>query len=187
MKLNSRPGDKFYSTAKPASSIYLAYLASITLLIITIASIYRLYIIDFNIYEFFTITNPVAVTEFTATFILASMSSVIAAFLFAYIESVRSRSAVSSMFKYAPPEFYRDFLNNIYHYNGIIRYDHLVRVNIRPHPSRDDIYACDLTYTYRVSRAPRVLRFRIHRLIEIHDADSIPLLADECLDNDLNQ
>ena len=44
---------------------------------------------------------------------------------------------------------------------------------------------CDLIYSYFASELPKVLRFKIFRIDERTDADALPLLADECLVNEL--
>lgn len=185
MKLNNKsPGKKLFERTGNKAGSYLRW-ALVTLAgTFLLAIILRAYAVDFEISEIFHFEDLSNYVEGILTLILAILASFMAAFLFAAFEEFRDDSILKDVFSGAPRDFYRDFVNNIAHYRGIIRYDHLVEVALKPHPKRTDIYLCDLTYSYRSNKPDHKLRFRFYRMRSEADTKTVPLIADECLENE---
>ena len=128
------PGDRFYENFAPSrTKLNLGrILLSLALLFVVITG-GRLHVIEYDFSRFLEFQVSAKSTEFAFAFLVAVASSLTASFVFLLVIEQRERGSILQLKNYAPDEFYRDFIDNVAHYEGIIRYDHVVEVKLRNH------------------------------------------------------
>lgn len=135
-------GTKLHSATHGRRRWFVRWAITSFLLLLLVSFLYRLYVVEFDLSKVLVFDNPKRTIELLFTVTLAVLSSFLAAFLFAVLEDSREANVLESIYENAPPEFFRDFLNSLAHYQGKIRYDHVVEVVLRPHRDHDDFLLC---------------------------------------------
>lgn len=182
--LRQSPGEKFHSMFEPTYKRFIPRIIFSLIVLVLVALGGRAYVVDYDLSKFLSFEISPRTVEFAFAFMVACCSSLIASFIFILVVERRETKSIKNLEALAPAEFFRDFVDNIAHYQGIVREDHQVAVKLRNHSQRQDLILCDLTYQYTVSRLPRSLSLKIFRMHDLSETDMVPLIADECLENE---
>ncbi|SJM92014.1 hypothetical protein CRENPOLYSF1_230036 [Crenothrix polyspora] len=153
-----------------------------SLLWVGVLVLYRLSVDDFKLDA--ALKNTIADVKFFSLTAFTIVTNIFAAIIFTYFYKAKESNRLKTLNEISNPSFMLEVLKDIAHYKGVYCADHDVQVKLRRFPATNDILMCDLTYKYKKSHIKKDVKFTIYRITQSTNKRSLPLIADECLNNE---
>ncbi len=152
-----------------------AVIVSIISFIITLVLL-RLASISWDYQQFFAL--DAASTQFVSNAIVSVITSIVAAFIFAYAFQVRDNKKLNKLVAIANNEYLQELLQSVDSFNGTYLEDYIANVKLCDHPNPDFI-TLKINFEYKKYPIRTPLMFTLYRLTNDSDPKDLQFIVQE--------